>query len=676
MNLMKAHNFLLALLFVALNGHAPVSAQWTRLNGPYGHTVYKIHVKGTDIYASTMAGIYKSTDGGANWSYSSSGIPATIGVTAVRHINNVLFAGQNGGGVFTSLDNGSTWTASALTNTQVMDLAVIGNAVFAAAANGVYTSSDNGATWTTVNSGLPSTYVLNLFAEGTTLYASTASGVAVSSNMGQSWTTINSQMVSSIIRHNGKLFITSNSAGVYRSSDNGASWVPVNAGIAGKNCSSLGSAGGRILLGTHQGGVYASSDDGDTWTSSGTGLIPQYSHYFLTSGTEVFHASETGIYKSADSGISWSSSNNGILPYRITTLLLKGDSIYAGAQCGLFFSPDIGLSWSMKPSGINYMYINKLLNFNNTLYAATYNGVYKSTDDGNSWQKDMGVTGVIYDGTYNSASIFMGDGTWQGKGIKRSDDNGASWIPVNTGLSNIEIRSLAAMGTTIFAATGNGFFRSADNGDTWSEVTLPGITNKYTPYTGVCNSVAFASALGSFFSLYRSVDGGLTWGQVTNGGTSYGAICSIIADNGIMFAGGSKGVYRSLDNGVTWTSDTIGLGGSKSVSSLIVKNGVLYAGTDDGIFSRQIITDINESREHSQNISVYPNPFTGRMFISGLNGQANRINVYSVSGTLVSRIVLEGREGSIDLEPLSPGVYILEVQGDKAAQKIKVVKGL
>ena len=53
---------------------------------------------------------------------------------------------------------------------------------------------------------------------------------------------------------------------------------------------------------------------------------------------------------------------------------------------------------------------------------------------------------------------------------------GAEWKAVNTGLTNMEIRSLAidpARSTTLYAGTRNGLFKSLDGGATWRSSGLP-----------------------------------------------------------------------------------------------------------------------------------------------------------------------------------------------------------
>ena len=69
-----------------------------------------------------------------------------------------LFAGTYGGGVYTSTDSGTTWTACPNTNLGNLNvLSLVSNStggLYAGTEAGVYTSGDCN-TWTAINGGLP-----------------------------------------------------------------------------------------------------------------------------------------------------------------------------------------------------------------------------------------------------------------------------------------------------------------------------------------------------------------------------------------------------------------------------------------------------------------------------------------------------------------------------------------
>src|SRR5947208_2499102 len=86
------------------------------------------------------------------------------------------------------------------------------------------------------------------------------------------------------------------------------------------------------------------------------------------------------------------------------------------------------------------------------------------------WQQTNGpYGGFIQCIAISGSSIFAG--TAYNDGVFLSTNNGASWAPVNSGLSNTNVTSLVIVGNNIFAGTQGGVFMSANNGSSWSSVS-------------------------------------------------------------------------------------------------------------------------------------------------------------------------------------------------------------
>ena len=104
---------------------------WTS-NGPEGGTINALAIDPatpTTLYAGTdSGGVFKSTNGGGNWSAVNTGLTATY-VTALAidpETPTTLYAGTWGGGVFKSTNGGGNWSAvnTGLTDTNVIALAI------------------------------------------------------------------------------------------------------------------------------------------------------------------------------------------------------------------------------------------------------------------------------------------------------------------------------------------------------------------------------------------------------------------------------------------------------------------------------------------------------------------------------------------------------------------------
>ena len=70
---------------------------------------YTLYVRGTDLFAGTIGGVFRSADYGENWKDVNNGL-VTTKVHALISSGAALYAGV-WGGIFQSRDNGNRWTA-------------------------------------------------------------------------------------------------------------------------------------------------------------------------------------------------------------------------------------------------------------------------------------------------------------------------------------------------------------------------------------------------------------------------------------------------------------------------------------------------------------------------------------------------------------------------------------
>src|ERR1019366_6796429 len=166
-----------------------------------------------------------------------------------------------------------------------------------------------------------------------------------------------------------------------------------------------------------------------------------------------------------------------------------------------------------------------------TTYAATTIGPYKSTD-GSTWQPvKVTVSSPLLQGIPNVGAIAVD--------------------PLNS-------RNIYFIGSV----TGtSGFFKSADAGQTWSAVVIPGLTvgsNQGSSEWLVIDPVATNVLYISCNKTFRSTDSGATWNSITALGTFGGlpGIAGIAIDpktSGVLYASNSHGgVTKSTDFGVTF----------------------------------------------------------------------------------------------------------------------------
>ena len=126
--------------------------------------------------------LYKSTDSGANWSASDTGLPGDdiLALAIDQATSSTIYAATSSSGVYKTTDSGANWSAinTGLTSTDVQALA-IGSVYAGTVTGGVFQSEDDGATWAALNTGLSVLDVRVIAvdtAAGPTIYAATAGG--------------------------------------------------------------------------------------------------------------------------------------------------------------------------------------------------------------------------------------------------------------------------------------------------------------------------------------------------------------------------------------------------------------------------------------------------------------------------------------------------------------------
>ena len=301
------------------------------------------------LYAAEYGGgVFKSSNGGASWSASSSGL-TNLGVLAlVIDPSNpaTLYVGTIKGGVFKSSNGGASWNSSnTVLPSDVRALAVDPwnpSTVYAGIdGGGVFKSSDGGASWSASSTGLFTVSSCPVFAlvidpsNPATLYAGKNDGY-----------------------------------GVFKSSNGGATWSASNTGLpvlssANSYIRALAidrSNPATLYAGTaYDPGVFKSINGGATWSASNTGLITTYPIEFLALAIDPANPanlyagmSSGGVFKSINGGASWIASSSGLTASQVNALAIDPSSpatVYAGTGSGTVFkSINGGASW--QPTGV------------------------------------------------------------------------------------------------------------------------------------------------------------------------------------------------------------------------------------------------------------------------------------------------------------------------------------
>ena len=170
------------------------------------------------------------------------------------------------------------------------------------------------------------------------------------------------------------------------------------------------------------------------------------------------------------------------------------------------------------------------------------NGIYRSTDAGKTWQhqwKTRGQIGTMVVDPRNADVAYaavLGSpfGPGEDRGVYRTTDGGRNWKKVlyrnaETGASDVALdpsnprivfaglwQAQRRPWTMTSGGPGSGLFRSADGGDTWTELKAHGLPAGPWGKVGVRVApsdprIVYALIEAEDGGLYRSNDGGETW---------------------------------------------------------------------------------------------------------------------------------------------------------------------
>jgi photosystem II stability/assembly factor-like uncharacterized protein len=252
------------------------------------------------LIAGTVRGVLISADEGQTWLPRNNGLN-NIQVQALYYDPPTLYAGTAGGGVYTSVDTGHTWTYSSVTffNKNVMHFARQGQYVLAGTGLGVYATLNGGASWIKIDSswigGYPTTsltvlgdYVYQGVNDGMYLYRYTGSGWEFKENLFKQlrWSV-------SLVTHAGKVY-TARTDGIFMTADTGKTWIQKDNGVNGAPYKLI-SEGGVMYAGTAN-GVYYTTDDGDNWLPLEFGISEMEVYSLCTSSQKLYVATNGGVW--------------------------------------------------------------------------------------------------------------------------------------------------------------------------------------------------------------------------------------------------------------------------------------------------------------------------------------------------------------------------------------------
>ena len=284
-------------------------------------TERKVAPRGVLLGAGLIAGIALA---GAAWWWVGgfgSGTPvawARLGTADVHALtfdpsdpDRLLFGHHDG--LLATTDGGRSWQPTALSGSDAMNVARLGDGRLQIAGHDVYLeSTDGGATWAPVPNDLPG-LDLHAFAvdpdnpDRAWAFA-VAHGLFRTENAGRNWEQLdpnNWGALTAYRRDDATVLAAIGPEGLVRSRDGGTTWEPM--AYPGAPLSAMAAApDGSVLYAATAAGIRMSTDEGATWSDTGF-AIQALAIAVSRSNPEIVAAvdQQTRFYRSSDGGMTW-----------------------------------------------------------------------------------------------------------------------------------------------------------------------------------------------------------------------------------------------------------------------------------------------------------------------------------------------------------------------------------
>ncbi|MFM6984344.1 MAG: PKD domain-containing protein, partial [Chitinophagaceae bacterium] len=568
---------------------------------------------------AAAGGIWKTTNGGVTWSVNTDSLP-TLGVSAIavtKSNPSVMYFGSGdrdagdavGYGVFKSTNAGASWTISnsGMGNRTVGKLIIDPNnasTLLAACNGGIYRSTNAGASWTQVFSGGFFKDIVFKPNNSNVVYATKDGLLYRSLNNGQTWTAMTgglpttgvSRAVIEVNALDPKLvyfWIANGSVhkGFYLSRDSGTTFRTQSTTPNLHDYSTTGSGtGGQAWYDmdmvsdptsaaiVYCGGVniFKSSDTGKTWTIAGywVNQIHADQHELEADPItkRIFAANDGGLYASRNKGTPWVPLKSGLgiaQIYKMDASRTKKDILINGYQdngTGNYnngwyttYGGD-GMDCAIDQTDYRYsygeLYYGSIFRvFNVNAQATIANNGYIAAGSDTINESGAWVTPItLKEGSGNT--MYVGyKNIWRSNNIKSSP---VTWKRISYnlgGVNNVDFRELEsniANPDILYASRSNGTFFRSDN----VNATTPTWTSITQPVAGVINTIetdprnANVVYIGIGARVYRSTNKGNSWTQVAS--TMSNNVAAVLLDT----SNKKRGIYVSTAGGGVWYTDT------------------------------------------------------------------------------------------------------------------------
>ncbi|MGC6428935.1 MAG: T9SS type A sorting domain-containing protein [Flavobacteriales bacterium] len=542
------------------------------------------------IYVGTPAGgIWKSVDGGINW-LPKSDFLSVIGISSIAinpsNSNEIYIAtgDADGGdtysiGIWKSVDGGDNWTQTSFQNFQANKLEIDPNdndKIWAASSSGLFKSENGGLNWELVHNDnvrdfslAPNNSDIFYFSTSNEVFYSLDGGQSITQSQGLLNDKSRIAITVSNADPNSVYILTAapdqSFAGVYKSENNGQNFYIQN------NTTDIFDQSNQAY---YDMAIVVSDQDPN----------------FLVAGV-------LNLWKSNDGGINWTPVNYWNYPEQnaythadIHFLKYFDNNLYCGSDGGIYKSTDNALSFTDLSQKLQIGQFYKISSNQTNPYVVSgglqdNGGFYYNGQDWTVWHGADGMESII--NPYNSSEVF---GMSQfGQLYSSTDGQTINFLNAPEDGRWITPMQYDSINNKIIAGYSQLYSYSNING--WqviSNFNFPSLISQIEIYQN--NSDTIYLSEGS--NIYLSTDGGLTVSQLNSPSNQTITSIEVNKTNAnelwIVLGGWSQGqkVFHSTDMGSSWQNISYNL---PNLPANVIKrhhsNNSLYLGMDIGVYN-------------------------------------------------------------------------------------------
>ncbi|MEO7313245.1 MAG: hypothetical protein ABIX01_22860 [Chitinophagaceae bacterium] len=576
------------------------------------------------IYAGTNnGGLWRTLDGGSTWASMNFYFPiqSASGIAVNPSNPDNIFVltgdgngggaiGQNSAGIWVTNDGGGNWFKTSFNSNpqskifngyKLVMMPTLNYILFAATGNGLYRSTNSGSTWTLVISG-----------QGLT--DGTSPVYDVEFDPAQPGRVYASDFNRFYVSENyGASFPLSESTSLPGKTRIEIGVSPANPNYVYLLCGAFGAVGTNTF-----GGIYRSTSGGISGSFNLRASTPNILCW-ATNGTRYPNDNDQSSY---DLAIDVSKSNAEVV-------VSGGKNIWRSTTGGTalqnltVFNEDSGIAKFIHPD-VHEIAYNPL---NGWLYAGTDGGIYRSTNDGVNWTN---ITNGIHTTTFYHMAAAPFDvnrvlGGAQDNGVKYKSNSGD--FTHITGADGFDCAFGPSTASSIYSTVNSSVAKFDINGASQNTVSTPAncaffptiaadpVTNNTVYLAGGPNSRLDNNGnVQPLCGVQKSTNGGSTWTQVLPQYIQQ-SICTCPNNSNRVYAAGTASIFRTDNGGTTWS-------GNLAANAGFINNGQ--------------ITDVNVCSGNSDIVYATLGGYTaGQKVMYSTNAGASW---FSISGTLPAEV--------------------------------------